>query len=96
MVHSPPPVTTSDPISSLVIDNPAAMCLLNASNVTMTCQTNGFPRPQVRFLMGRNVITPGERNFLRVSQTFADQVGLISGILIFESPIALRITFPID
>ncbi|XP_064396758.1 hemicentin-1-like isoform X3 [Halichondria panicea] len=73
------PVPTSDPISSLslsVIDNPAAMCLLNASNVTMTCETNGFPRPEVRFLMGRNVITPGEGNFQRVSQTFADQIQL--------------------
>ncbi|XP_064396514.1 hemicentin-1-like [Halichondria panicea] len=73
------PVATSDPISSLslsVIDNPAAMCLLNASTVTMTCQTNGFPRPEVKFLMGRNIITPGEGNFLRVSQTFADQIQL--------------------
>ncbi len=91
MVHSPPPVATSDPISSLslsVIDNPAAMCLLNASNVTMTCQTNGFPRPEVKFVMGCNVITPGEGNFERFSQTFADQVGLISVVLvvIFESP----------
>ncbi len=77
MVYSPPTVPTSDLISSLslsVIDNPAAMCLLNASTVTMTCETNGFPRPEVRFLMGRNVITPGEGNFQRVSQTFADQV----------------------
>ncbi|XP_064396459.1 hemicentin-1-like [Halichondria panicea] len=73
------PVPTSDPISSLslsVIDNPAPMCLLNASTVTMTCQTNGFPRPEVKFLMGRNIITPGEGNFLRVSQTFADQIQL--------------------
>ncbi|XP_064396883.1 hemicentin-1-like [Halichondria panicea] len=73
------PVATSDPISSLslsVIDNPAAMCLLNASTVIITCQTDGFPRPEVRFLMGRNVITPGEGNFQRVSQTFADQIQL--------------------
>ncbi len=78
LVHSPPPVSTTDPISSLnlsVINNSAAMCLLNASTVTITCNTNSFPRPSVRFLKGQEFITPGVGAFQRVSQTFVDQVG---------------------
>ncbi len=72
------PVATSDPVSSLILsvaDNSDAMCLVNASTVTISCETNGFPRPSVQFLKGQEVITPGQGAFQRVSQTFTDQVG---------------------
>ncbi len=92
MVHFLPPAATSNPISSSslslsVIDNPDANCLVQSSNVTITCDTDGFPRPSVKFLKGRNPVTPGEGAFLRVTQNFADQVSHISAVLvaIFES-----------
>ncbi len=88
MVHSLPPATSSDPISEesslslSVIDKPDAKCLVNSSTVTITCDTDGFPRPLVKFLKGRNPITPGVGAFVRVTQTFADQVSQISAGLV--------------
>ena len=87
MVYFLPTAATSNPISSSslslsVIDKPDAMCLVQSSNVTITCDTNGFPRPTVKFLKGRNPITPGVGAFQRVTQTFADQVSQISAGLV--------------
>ncbi|XP_064407682.1 hemicentin-2-like [Halichondria panicea] len=78
------PVATSDPVSSLILsvaDNSDAMCLVNASTVTISCETNGFPRPSVQFLKGQEVITPGQGAFQRVSQTFTDQIQLSDVIM---------------
>ncbi len=57
-----------------VINNSVAMCLLNDSTVDITCETNGFPRPNIQFLEDGNIITPGEGVFQRILQPFADQV----------------------
>ena len=70
---------TSTPITGLtleVVDEAAASCLLNDSTVILTCQTDGYPRPNVVFQLGPAMVTPGVGSFERYSTLFSDQVGV--------------------
>ena len=53
-------------------------CLLEGSNVTFTCNIEGFPRPEVIFLKDSVPIVPGEREFSRVTSINRDQVSSLT------------------
>ena len=79
---NPPPVSiqsrSSDiPVASVslvVSGDPVAQCLLNASEVTITCNTDGFPRPAVLFRRDGIDVTPGMGPFSHYRELFTDQV----------------------
>ena len=74
---TPPPVSSDNPVTSVslaVSGDPVAQCMLNTSEVTITCNTNGFPRPTVLFRRGVSEITPGVGPFSDYEPLFTDQV----------------------
>ena len=76
----PPPVNSTNPVVSVslkVTNDSVAQCLLNASEVTITCNTNGFPRPNVMFRRGVTPITPGVDPFSHYRALFTDQVNCV-------------------
>ncbi len=56
------------------VSGPSPTCLLDNSVAQLTCNSTGFPRPNIRFLKGSEPILPGEVGFERFTQTFPDQV----------------------
>ena len=52
----------------------APMCLLRDSSVILTCEVDGFPRPDVIFRNGSVPIVPGQPGFERVTSISMDQV----------------------
>ena len=78
--NPPPPVNSTNPVvgvSLKVTNDSVAQCLLNASEVTITCNVNGFPRPNVMFRRGVTPITPGVDPFSHYRALFTDQVNYV-------------------
>ena len=51
--------------------DPEPYCLLEGSDVTFTCNVEGFPRPSITFIKNSQVLVSGEG---RVIQTSFDQI----------------------
>lgn len=56
------------------VDSRPFNCLLDGSNVTITCNTEGFPFPDIIFLKDTVPIVPGVGDFASVVRTYTDQV----------------------
>ena len=57
-------------------------CFLSGSDVTLTCNIVGFPRPTIVFRKGTDVIVPGQSGFERVTNTSFNQVCIIITLVV--------------
>ena len=65
---------TFESISVTITGSPETSCLLSGSDATVTCNVEGFPRPEIDFLIGGVLVVPGAGSFDRVTRTEADQI----------------------
>ena len=65
---------TFESISVTIAGSPETSCLLSGSDATVTCNVEGFPRPEIDFLIGEVLVVPGAGSFDRVTRTEADQI----------------------
>ena len=82
---------TFESVSVAIAGSPGTSCLLSGSNAIITCNVEGFPRPEIDFLIGRVLVVPGAGSFDRVTRTEADQIRVENVVVADEGSYGCRV-----